>query len=149
VSDASSNVWYADGLHFTCTQCGNCCSGAPGFVWVQPEEVRKIAAFVGMDTTEFETRHTRSENGRKSLLEHPGGDCEFLEREPSGKTRCRIHPVRPVQCRTWPFWDSNLKNRRAWDSAARACPGMNAGAHHPLPVIQDALRRNQAAQLPL
>lgn len=149
MGDSSSNVWYADGLHFTCTQCGNCCSGAPGFVWVMPDEVRRIAAFVGLDAAEFESRHTRTENGRKSLLEHPDGDCEFLERAPTGKTSCRIHAVRPVQCRTWPFWDSNLRNRRAWDSAARGCPGMNTGEHHPLPVIQGALRRNQVAQLPL
>ena len=149
MSDHKDRVWYANGLRFSCTQCGNCCSGAPGFVWVLPDEVRQIAKYVGMDSAEFETRHTRLENGRRSLLEHPGGDCEFLERDASGKTRCQIHPVRPVQCRTWPFWESNMKNRRAWDAAAQGCPGMNGGEHHPLPVIQQALQRNRDARLPL
>ena len=31
--------WYAAGLRFFCTQCGDCCSGAPGFVWVNEEEI--------------------------------------------------------------------------------------------------------------
>ncbi|MFM1805538.1 MAG: hypothetical protein RL136_2417, partial [Planctomycetota bacterium] len=29
--------WYAEGLRFECTQCGNCCSGGPGAVWFTPE----------------------------------------------------------------------------------------------------------------
>lgn len=145
----SADPWYAEGLSFSCTQCGNCCGGAPGFVWVTPDEIRTIASFVRMDFAEFRSRHTRADNGRRSLLEHPNGDCEFLERDPSGKTRCRIHPVRPVQCRTWPFWESNVESRQAWNAAARGCPGMNTGMHHPLPVIQAALERNRAARLPL
>jgi len=29
--------WYADGLSFTCTCSGNCCTGGPGFVWMSEE----------------------------------------------------------------------------------------------------------------
>ena len=36
--------WYADGLNFTCTQCGNCCTGGPGFVWISREEIVRLAA---------------------------------------------------------------------------------------------------------
>src|SRR5688500_1701558 len=31
--------WFADGLSFTCTACGNCCTGGPGFVWITKEEI--------------------------------------------------------------------------------------------------------------
>lgn len=141
--------WYAAGLAFRCTRCGNCCSGAPGYVWVDDEEVAAIAGFLGQPVAEFLARHTRPAAGRRSLLEKDGGDCELLIRDPDGKTRCSIHPVRPLQCRTWPFWPSNLASSRAWAAAARGCPGMNTGEHHPLPVIQAALRRNSAAALPL
>jgi len=41
-------VWYAHGLHFECTRCGDCCRGAPGYVWVREEEVERIARFLGM-----------------------------------------------------------------------------------------------------
>ena len=30
---ADSGPWYADGLSFECTMCGNCCTGPPGAVW--------------------------------------------------------------------------------------------------------------------
>jgi len=35
--------WYRDGLSFSCTQCGNCCSGPEGYVWVDEEELVQIA----------------------------------------------------------------------------------------------------------
>ena len=47
--------WYGDGLKFTCTQCGNCCTGAPGVVWVNTEEIHQIAEFIGT-TRETVTR---------------------------------------------------------------------------------------------
>src|SRR5262245_18529291 len=31
---AVSEPWYQDGLEFTCTRCGKCCTGEPGFVSV-------------------------------------------------------------------------------------------------------------------
>ena len=40
---------------------------------------------------------------------------------------CVIYPVRPAQCRTWPFWESNLRSRKNWDSIAEGCPGIGRG----------------------
>ena len=134
--------WYADGLRFACTQCGNCCSGAPGYVWVDDEDIQRIAAYVGLAPEQFQRRHVRRAGRGRSLLERPGGDCEFLERRGDGKTACRIHPVRPMQCRTWPFWKSNLSSQAAWHETARHCPGMDAGELHAVTVIQDCLRDN-------
>ncbi len=134
--------WYADGLRFACTRCGNCCGGAPGYVWVNADERRSIAAFLGQTLAEFEANHTRVAGVRRSLLERPNGDCEFLARDPSGRAACRIHEVRPTQCRTWPFWQSNLETPAAWKATGRHCPGLNQGVHHPLPVIQTALAAN-------
>ncbi len=143
----TTETWYADGLRFSCTQCGACCAGAPGYVWVDTREVAAIARHLGLAVEAFTRRHTRRVGLRLSLLELPGGDCEFLRRDPGGRTRCAIHAVRPLQCRTWPFWKSNLESAEAWEAAARECPGIGRGERHPLPVIQDALRRNDAARL--
>ena len=41
--EAAEQPWYAEGLKFTCTQCGNCCTGGPGFVWISREEIRRLA----------------------------------------------------------------------------------------------------------
>ena len=35
--------WYRDGLAFTCTRCGACCTGAPGYVWVDADEIAALA----------------------------------------------------------------------------------------------------------
>lgn len=145
----SQSPWYAQGCNFTCTRCGNCCGGAPGYVWVTPEEVRAIAGWLHISAEQFEQQHTRRIGSWQSLLELENGDCELLVRQPDGSTHCSIHPVRPLQCRTWPFWKSNLSSRRAWEAAARQCPGMDHGEHYPLPVIEDFLRRNVDAAFPL
>lgn len=134
--------WYGDGLWFACTQCGNCCGGAPGYVWITLTEIRHIASHLGLSADEFSRRHVRKVGHGYSLLERSNGDCEFLERLPDGKTRCRIHTVRPVQCRTWPFWASNLQSPKTWELTARHCPGVNHGEHYPLPVIQATLKQN-------
>ena len=36
LDDPAAEPWYADGLAFTCTQCGNCCTGGPGRCLDQP-----------------------------------------------------------------------------------------------------------------
>ncbi len=134
--------WYVDGLRFACTQCGNCCGGAPGYVWVDAEEVSHIAVELGLTEVECRLLHVRRVGRGHSLLEEAGGDCQFLERSPDGRTSCRIHAARPVQCRTWPFWKSNLASSAAWESTARHCPGLNNGRHHTLRAIQAALKDN-------
>ncbi len=132
--------WYAGGLRFTCTQCGNCCGGAPGYVWVSAAEIAALAGATGMAAEAFERLHVRPVGRRRSLKERPNGDCEFLRRTPAGKAFCSVYDARPRQCRTWPFWADNLETPEAWNDASAGCPGINSGQHHPLPVIQSALR---------
>jgi Fe-S-cluster containining protein len=115
--------WYEDGLRFRCTRCGNCCTGPPGFVWVTDEEVDAIADFLCEDAEQFVPIYTRRLPRGLSLREKANGDCVFYE---AGKG-CRIYPVRPRQCRTWPFWESNVGSPEAWEQTRRACPGAGIG----------------------
>ena len=126
-------LWYQDGLSFQCTGCGNCCSGDPGVVWVDQEEILQIAEYTGMTETELRLRNTRRVGRQISLTERENGDCSFLDK---GTRRCTIYPVRPKQCRTWPFWNSNLESPEAWAEAAKGCPGMGQGNFIPLEEIQ-------------
>lgn len=122
--------WYAEGLCFSCTQCGNCCSGPPGYVWFDNDELVRMADFMNMSTDEFALRYTRWIRGRRSLNEIKRGrvyDCVFLERDEAGRAGCSIYPVRPTQCKTWPFWTENLESRASWKGAAADCPGMSKG----------------------
>lgn len=134
-----ADVWYADGLRFRCTQCGDCCTGAEGYVWVNQAEIDAMAARLDMDPADFETAYVRRVGIRRSLTERPGGDCVLLDAE---SRRCTVYGERPRQCRTWPFWDSNLKSPEAWADAAAACPGCNKGNLVPLETI-----REQAAKI--
>ena len=103
--------WYQDGLRFRCTQCGDCCTGAPGYVWVNKEEIAKLAARRELDVASFEQRYVRQIGIRKSLKEYKNGDCVFFDNE---QRKCTVYEDRPRQCRTWPFWDSNLRSPDSW-----------------------------------
>ena len=144
---ADHREWYSDGLNFTCTQCGNCCTGGEGFVWFHLDELRAMSQFVGVPPEVFLTRYARREGDGWSLREVERGgqyDCVFLKEDPkTGRRGCSIYPVRPTQCRTWPFWPDNLRSRRAYAAAAKRtpCPGMlkgltGEGQHYPLHQIR-------------
>jgi Fe-S-cluster containining protein len=126
--------WYQDGLRFTCSQCGDCCSGAPGYVWVNNEEIAALAALVGMSSEAFEVEYVRQVGIRKSLKEFSSGDCIFLDPEKRG---CTVYDARPRQCRTWPFWDSNLKSPADWAHTCSVCPGSGKGKLYQLQQIEE------------
>jgi Fe-S-cluster containining protein len=126
--------WYKDGLRFQCTACGDCCTGAPGYVWVNSNEIEALAAALQMeDTDKFEDLYVRKIGIRKSLKEFPNGDCVFF----NGETRqCTVYAARPRQCRTWPFWDSNLKTPEDWARTCEDCPGSGKGKLYTLQDIE-------------
>ncbi len=125
--------WYKDGLRFKCTQCGDCCTGAPGYVWVNKEEITNLAQLVGMGVEHFEAKYVRKIGIRKSLVEFPNGDCVFFDGE---SRKCTVYEARPRQCRTWPFWDSNIRTEAAWKTTCEVCPGSGKGPLVPLIQIQ-------------
>ncbi|WP_294503615.1 YkgJ family cysteine cluster protein [uncultured Victivallis sp.] len=88
--------------HFECIRCGNCCRW-PGCVKVSDSEIDAIAAFLGLEVPAFIERYTALMPDRQglTLIEKPDGSCVFLEEE-AGVSRCRIHPVKPGQCGTFP-----------------------------------------------
>ena len=137
----SSKPWYREGLSFSCTRCGDCCTGAPGYVWVEREEIEELAKFLELSPEKFGERYLRKVGRRYSLVEKPGGDCVFFD---SG---CTVYPARPVQCRTFPFWRSHLKSQRAWDEIAGECPGIGQCKFYAAADIE-IIRRGKADTLP-
>lgn len=124
-------TWYAKGLKFKCTGCGQCCTGTPGYVWVTPSEVAEMSAHLKISSDEFIQRYTRMEHGRMALLEkrQPNGnyDCIFLK-----ELKCTLYDSRPKQCRTYPWWKENLSSPEDWQEAAKICEGIN---HPDAPLI--------------
>jgi Fe-S-cluster containining protein len=131
-----STPWYRDGLRFTCTECGDCCTGEPGFVWVDQEELSAIADFLDEDVDLVRAVYTRPGQRGLTLREKANGDCVFYER---GRG-CLIYPVRPAQCRTWPFWKSNVETPEDWQHTCAICPGSGQGELIPADEITRRLK---------
>lgn len=138
----SEAPWYADGLRFTCTQCGNCCTGEPGYVWISKVEIDRLAEFLKIPREKVINQYCRKIGGQLSLKEQrsPRGeyDCIFLQHVPVKRLRegvevtehkriCTVYPVRPLQCRTWPFWNEIIQSPQRWEQAGRRCPGIDRG----------------------
>jgi hypothetical protein len=134
--ETPTDPWYRGGLRFTCTQCGTCCTGEPGFVWVGDDDLAALAAFLGESVELVKAVYTRKARGKRTLREKDGGDCVFFE---TGKG-CTVYPARPPQCRTWPFWESNVETPEAWAHTTRICPGSGEGELIPVEEITRRVR---------
>lgn len=118
---AMPETWYGKGLQFSCTQCGDCCTGRPGCVWVSQAEMEDLSRFLGISPGDFSKRYIREVGSRYSLIEKPNGDCVFFAKG------CTVYSARPLQCRIFPFWPENLKSERVWREVASECPGAGQG----------------------
>ena len=141
MSAGPGDEWYADGLRFSCTQCGNCCTGPPGTVWFTDDEAAAMAGSLGIEVADFYERYAKKIDGRWSLKETligDGYDCVFLDRTKAGLALCSVYGSRPAQCRTWPFWAENLTSKQTWDRIKRRtpCPGMDTGTLVPVEQIR-------------
>ena len=88
ILESPAEPWFAGGLQFTCSQCGNCCTGPPGFVWISREEIRRVAKFLGISPQEVVEKYCRKVGRRFSLKErrhprHGGYDCIFIKEIPA------------------------------------------------------------------
>ena len=118
--------WYGTGLRFECIGCGDCCKthGEYAFVYLSDTDVDRISEFLKMSRIDFLNAYCSSDSDGDIHLSELCGDCSFLEEG----VRCRIYPVRPKQCATWPFWRENLK-KSIWEGPVSACcPGIGRGS---------------------
>jgi Fe-S-cluster containining protein len=121
------NIVKQDGFSFgfdssKCFACeGNCCTGESGYIWCTPKEIDDMAKFLKMDRQSFVDDFIKKVGYKSSLkeLKIAGSyNCLFFDTD---KKQCQIYPVRPTQCRTFPFWD-HFKNNI--EEVVKECPGI-------------------------
>lgn len=73
---------------------------------------------------------------RLSLREKANLDCVFWK-----DGGCSVYDYRPLQCRSFPFWDSIMCSPQAWKRMSGECPGMDSGTLHTREEIDGYLRQ--------
>ncbi len=117
--------WYRGGLRFECTSCAACCKTHEdyAYVYLSDFDVISIAAFMGKKSVDFLNEHCLTDQDEWAHLTMTDGDCNFLGKD----GRCKIYPVRPKQCETWPFWRENM-DPETWNGPVKdCCPGVGRG----------------------
>jgi Fe-S-cluster containining protein len=122
MKDTNQHSYFFDkGIRFVCRECGTCCTGDSGVISVSSEEVEDISAFLKLSRGVFIKTYLYLTINGYSIREGIGGNCLLYEND------CRIYPVRPEQCRTYPFWIKNMRSEAKWNEVQNVCPGIGAG----------------------
>jgi hypothetical protein len=112
------------------------------------QEIEIIADFLKVTVGQFRQKYLRRVGLRTTIIEHhTTKDCIFLQADAGGK-QCMIYSVRPSQCRSWPFWPSNLTGPGDWNKAAQKCPGINRGRLYSFREIKKIKRNEKWWQYP-
>ena len=145
--------FYSAGLCFSCVRCSACCRKESGFVYLSENDLSRLADEVNMDYTAFIKTWCRwvpfvRDSERLSLREKSNYDCVFWSEsgvrppenaDPGGNAGCTVYHARPLQCRTFPFWDSIVCSEAAWKAAGIGCPGINTGKQYTREEIEGFL----------
>jgi Fe-S-cluster containining protein len=115
-----------ESVRFTCQRgCINCCN-MEGFVYLTESDLKRAAKFVGMTPRAFEKKYVYRTLFEMRFRKPRDKQCPFLLDH-----GCSIHPAKPTQCKTFPFWPELLEKPAEWRRTARYCPGIGKG-----PLIQ-------------
>jgi Fe-S-cluster containining protein len=125
------------GLRFECRPgCTKCCE-QKGFVYLSESDLARIAEFLKLTEAEFERRYVYRTRHLLRLRMPRHTQCHFLRED-----GCSIHPVKPVQCRIFPFWPELVNDKREWRKTAAWCPGIGQGE-----LVQIETARERATEM--
>lgn len=122
-----SNLVHKDGFDFTfdasaCSTCqGRCCTGESGYIYVTKIEVQNLAQLLNLEIDDFVRKYLFKKGYKYSIKERiveENHECIFYDKNIKG---CGIYEARPIQCKTFPFWDY-FKTRV--DELKAECPGI-------------------------
>ncbi len=107
--------------NFKCTGCGECCK-IDGYIHVNKTDIKRFALHFGISVSEFKEKYVKRVPGWGNVLKGGReGPCVFLK---NGK--CSAYGARPVQCRTFPYWDMITSSPSEWEETKKYCPACRA-----------------------
>jgi Fe-S-cluster containining protein len=99
--------------------CSNCCRLSDGFVFLTEDEANNIAEYLHKPIEEIHKWFIKRLDDRFCLVDGENEHCIFLEND-----RCLIYPVRPQQCKDYPFWPEITSSEDRWIKEKKVCPGI-------------------------
>ncbi len=104
---------------FQCQKTGNCCR-FEGYVYADENEITRMAEFLKLDVKEFMKRFVRKDNGWHLIASPTFRKSCFLNKE----NGCKIYPVRPEKCKTYPNWPELWETPEAILQELALCKGL-------------------------
>lgn len=106
-----------------CETCnGNCCIGESGNIWISKNEIFNLSNHLNMPLNDLVDNYLEKRGYKYSIkevkLSEDNYACIFFDLE---KKQCSIYEARPIQCRTFPFWDYFKTNEK---EVFKECPAI-------------------------
>lgn len=109
-------------IKFKCIRCSTCCRFYPGAVFLTEDDFYNITNFLSIDKKEFLNNFCRGIyrdlTEVVALKEKDNYDCIFWE------NGCKIYSVRPIQCKTYPFWSYVVDSDENFTFEKTRCKGI-------------------------
>jgi hypothetical protein len=103
---------------------------------VGKDELPRIAKYLSIKVPLFIEKYLYPIKNGYSIRELADGRCSFYE------NGCTIYPVRPDQCKTFPFWFENLRSVKKWNRICKECPGIGCGPLYSKEQILEIVQAN-------
>lgn len=122
------NILKKEGFNFAfdpkgCDTCaGNCCIGENGNIWISKQEMKILSKHLNIPLNELKDKFLEKRGYKYSIKEIKLAEdnyaCFFFNLE---KRQCSIYEARPIQCKTFPFWEY-FKTRK--NEVKEECPAI-------------------------
>jgi Fe-S-cluster containining protein len=106
---------------FKCTMCGNCCHyGKDEYIKITKREYSVISNYLKVSPARMLKQYVKIVK-RNFLLRRKNYKCILLLHN-----KCLIQSIKPVQCKTWPYWKENYHKRQFKRHVMVKCKGIVA-----------------------
>jgi len=128
--------FYEEGVQFECQRCGGCCN-CEGYVFIFQNDYNRLIASGRFTEESLRMDYLSTFQGYTVLRSRPDHTCILWDKEING---CMAYDCRPIQCQTYPFWNTVFKDEDRFKAEQQDCPGIGKGKHFSADEI-DELRK--------